>query len=189
MTTEQTKQAAPGRWASIAPEVRPSAFKNADGSIKPFYLSRRFDYLPDGRFELEITNYADAGGNVPLVKMNIRGHVEWRGPHPVADGAQHADFTADEAYDVTPLHAAFVDVLNRTAAEGYEPWETGRTQSILKKAFAPFGLADGQLFKEYDLIYIRDGLMFWGARHVDGRGFDTEANRPAHLQIPMQKLG
>jgi len=25
----------------------------------------------------------------------------------------------------------------------------------------------------------------WGARNVDGRGFDSEANRPTNLQIPL----
>jgi hypothetical protein len=28
-------------------------------------------------------------------------------------------------------------------------------------------------------------MMFWGARNIDGRGFDTEENRPTNLQIPM----
>jgi len=32
---------------------------------------------------------------------------------------------------------------------------------------------------------LRDNLLFWGARNVDGRGFDTEENRPTNLQIPM----
>jgi len=27
--------------------------------------------------------------------------------------------------------------------------------------------------------------LFWGARNIDGRGFDTEANRPTNLQIPL----
>ncbi|ERI26665.1 MULTISPECIES: hypothetical protein [Burkholderia] len=38
MSLEQTQQAVLGEWTSIAPEVRPSAQKNADGTIKPFYL-------------------------------------------------------------------------------------------------------------------------------------------------------
>jgi hypothetical protein len=53
------------------------------------------------------------------------------------------------------------------------------------KAFAPFGLAEGQTFAEYDLIYVYDNMLFWGARNVDGRGFDTEENRPTNLQIPL----
>jgi len=27
---------------------------------------------------------------------------------------------------------------------------------------------------EYDPIYVRDDLLFWGARNIDGRGFNTE---------------
>ena len=33
MTPEQIKQFIQGEWASIAPELRPSSIKNADGSI------------------------------------------------------------------------------------------------------------------------------------------------------------
>jgi hypothetical protein len=66
-------------------------------------------------------------------------------------------------------------------------WKPGESQDILKKAFAPFGLAEGQIFKEFDLIYLHDGLLFWGARNVDGRGFDTEENRPTNLQIPLHR--
>lgn len=40
---------------------------------------------------------------------------------------------------------------------------------------------------EYDLVYLNQGLLFWGARHIDGRGFDTEQNRPTNLQIPLMR--
>src|SRR5947207_11303125 len=71
-----------GNWESIAPEVRPSASKNADGSLKPFYLKRAFKYLPSDRFELEIVNSADPYGTVLLARIKIGGHVLWQGPHP-----------------------------------------------------------------------------------------------------------
>ena len=64
----------------------------------------------------------------------------------------------------------------------------GRSYRRITKHFegvSPFGLAEGQVFKEYDLVYILNDMMFWGARNVDGRGFDTEENRPTNLQIPM----
>jgi len=57
----------------------------------------------------------------------------------------------------------------------------------LGKAFAPFGLSEGQIFAEYDLIYLFNDMLFWGARNVDGRGFDKEENRPTNLQIPLVK--
>ncbi len=179
------KKALLGNWESIAPEIRPSAIKNADGSLKPFYLKRAFKYLPSDRFELVIINSADAYGAVPLARIRITGHMFWQGPHPIAPGAQKVDFIADEAYEVTPLAQGFADVLNKVAATGYAPWAVNASQSIFGKTFAPFGLKEGVNFKEYDLVYVRGDLLFWGARNIDGRGFDTEENRPTSLQIPL----
>lgn len=185
MTTADIKEAIEGTWISISPEVRPGAQKNADGSAKPFYLTRTFTYTAGDRFALEIINSADPFGKVPLVKINLKGHMVWQGEHPVAAGAQKVHFIADETYEVTPLIQGFADIVHQVAANGFETWEVNVTQSILGKAFAPFGLVEGQIFGEYDLIYVFHDMLFWGARNVDGRGFDTEANRPANLQIPM----
>lgn len=186
MTIDPIKKDATGTWQSISTEVRPSNQRNEDGSPKAFYLKRRFTLTQDNTFELEVISFADANGKAPLVKMNIKGHIQWQGAHPLISGAQKVDFTADEDYQVTPLTDAFAGFLN-TIATCYTPWETGKSQSIFKRSFPPFGLKEGQVFKEYDLIYLQDQYMFWGARHVDGRGFDTEANRPTNLQIPMKR--
>ena len=185
MTPEQIKQFIQGEWASIAPELRPSSIKNADGSIKPFYLTRTFKYSTDDTFELEIINSADPFGKIPLVRIEIKGHILWQGDHPIAAGAQKVNFIADTAYEVTPLIQGFADAMNQVASKGFNKWEVHGTQSVMGKAFAPFGLAEGQTFAEYDLIYVHDNMLFWGARNVDGRGFDTEENRPTNLQIPL----
>jgi len=185
MTPEEIKPRLQGAWTSIAPELRPSSIKNPDGSLKPFYLTRAFQYSPDDAFTLEIINSADPYGKIPLAKILIRGHLLWQGAHPIADGAQKVKFSADTGYEVTPLAQGFADVLNQVATKGFDKWGVNQTQSIFGKAFAPFGLAEGQTFAEYDLIYLRDNLLFWGARNVDGRGFDTEENRPTNLQIPL----
>ena len=132
------KQAMLGNWESIAPEVRPSASKNADGSLKPFYLKRAFKYLPSDRFELEIVNSADPYGAVPLARIKIGGHMLWQGPHPIAPGAQKVDFVADESYEVTPLAQGFADVLNKVASDGYGAWAVNTPQSIFGKTFVPF---------------------------------------------------
>ena len=179
------KEAMLGNWESIAPEARPSASKNADGSLKPFYLKRAFKYLPSDRFELEIVNSADPYGAVPLARIKIGGHTLWQGPHPIAPGAQKVDFVADEIYEVTPLAQGFADVLNKVASTGYAPWAVDAPQNIFGKTFAPFSLKEGTNFMEYDLVYLRGDLLFWGARNIDGRGFDTEQNRPTNLQIPL----
>jgi hypothetical protein len=183
MSPDELKSALLGTWTSIAPEVRPS--RNPDGTIKPFYLERRFVYGPGDRFELTVMSLADALGRTVLARIDIAGHMAWRGDHPVAPGAQSVDFAADEAYAVTPLLQPFADVLSKVATDGYAPWKVGEKQSIFGKAFAPFGLARGAVFLEYDLVHLESGLLFWGARHPDGRGFDTEANRPQNLQIPL----
>ena len=188
MTVEEIKKLiVGGQWQSIAPEIRPSSIKNADGSLKPFYLTRKFTYYTGDKFELEIFNLADPFGKIPLAKLLIKGNMQWKGEHPITTGAHKVDFIADEAYEVTPLLQGFADILNQLASQGYNKWEINRTQSILKKSFAPFGLGDGQVFSEYDLIYIHNDMMFWGARNVDGRGFDKEENRPTNLQIPLIK--
>lgn len=186
MNTEQIKEFMQGgEWVSIAPEVRPSSIKNPDGSLKPFYLTRAFQYAANDAFELEIINSADAYGKIPLVRILIKGHMVWQGDHPIAAGAQKVKFIADAAYEVTPLVQGFADAMNQVASQGFNRWELNGTQSVMGKAFPPFGLAEGQTFAEYDLIYIFDDMLFWGARNVDGRGFDTEENRPTNLQIPL----
>ena len=185
MTLDQTRQALVGEWVSIAPEIRPSASKNPDGTLKPFYLKRDFKYIAGDRFELSIVNSVDAAGAVPLAKIVIKGHMLWRGDHPIASGAQKVDFIADEAYDVTPLIQGFADLLNKVAGAGFQKWEVNGTQSVFGKTFIPFGLAEGRNFMEFDLVYLNREMLFWGARHVDGRGFDSEANRPTNLQIPL----
>ena len=185
MSLDQIKQDLEGDWISIAPEIRPSAAKNADGTLKPFYLKRAFRYQAGDAFALDITNFADPNGKVPLARIRIEGHMQWQGEHAIAAGAQKVDFIADTAYDVTPLLQGFADVLNQVAAQGYAKWEVGQAQSVFGKDFALFGLAAGKHFMEYDLVYLTHGMLFWGARNIDGRGFDTEQNRPTNLQIPL----
>lgn len=185
MNLDETKQVLVGDWKSIAPEIRPSASKNPDGTLKPFYLKRDFKYVAEDRFELGIVNFVDANGTIPLTRIVIKGHMFWPGPHPIAAGAQKVDFIADEDYEVTPLIQGFADLLNKVAGAGFQKWEVNSTQSVFGKTFIPFGLTAGKNFMEYDLVYLNNGMLFWGARNVDGRGFDTELNRPTNLQIPL----
>ena len=146
MTTDQLKNTSLGHWESIAVEVRPSNTKNADGTLRPFYLRRDFILLPEDRFELVVTNYADPFGKMPLAKMFIKGHIQWLGEHPIAAGAQKVDFAADEEYTVTPLLQGFADILKQNT-KGFNEWKVGESQSIFKKTFAPFGLAEEQIWR------------------------------------------
>src|SRR5712675_1493418 len=84
MSVEETKQALVGEWFSLAPEIRPSAAKNPDGSLRPFYLTRNFNYLGNDRFELTIVNSADPYGKAPVARIYLRGHMLWKGAPPIA---------------------------------------------------------------------------------------------------------
>jgi hypothetical protein len=187
MTLQETKDFIAGNnWESIAPEIRSSNSKNEDGTLKPFYLTRKFSYQTDDTFELTVTNFADPYGKVALAEMNIKGSIIWQGEHLIAEGAFKADFVADIHYTVKPLLQPFADAMNQYT-KGFSKWKVGEAQDILGKEFLPFGLKEGQIFKEYDLMYVFNDLLFWGARNIDGRGFDTEENRPTNLQIPLVK--
>ncbi len=130
-------------------------------------------------------NYADATGKVPLVKIVIKGHNAWRGEHPIAPGAYNLDYIADEAYEVTPLHQGFADVANKFPGNGLNTWEVNVMQDVRGKAFPLFSLVEGQMYVDYDLIYIYNGMLFNGSKNVDGRAFDKPENRPTNLQIPL----
>ena len=186
MTVEEIKRFIQGgEWVSITPELRPSITKNAAGEIQPFYLTRTFKYAPGDKFECVVINYADANGKIPLVKIAIKGHTIWQGDHPIAAGAQKVDYVADENYEITPLHQGFADAINKAPATGLNIWEVNIMQDIKGKAFPAFGLAEGQIYIDYDLIYIYDNLFFNGSKNVDGRAFDKPENRPTNLQVPL----
>jgi hypothetical protein len=189
MTLEEIRQfICGGEWVSIAPELRPSITKSTAGDINPFYCTRAFRYLPDDGFECTLFNYLDANGKTPLVKFGIHGHLEWHGEHPIAPGAQQVDYVADKAYEVTPLHAGWVDAVNRILPNGLSKFELNVANDLKGKAFPSFGLTDAKIYVDYDLIYIYRDMLFNGSKHVDGRPFNKPANRPTNLQVPLVRL-
>jgi hypothetical protein len=188
MTAEQTRQfIETGEWESIAIELRPVKDRSGNGNINPFYVFRTFKFTAGNKFECTVINYADAGGRVPLVKIVIKGHNKWQNANGVATGAWNVDYIANEAYEIIPLHLGFADALNKTPLNGLNKWEIGIMQDIKAKAFPVFGLAEGQIYVDYDLIYIFNNLLFMGSKHVDGRAFDSPENRPTNLQIPLKR--
>lgn len=187
MSLDITKKSSFGRWVSIAPEIQLSSSKNPYGFLKPFYLTRDFTLYNENRFELTVTNFADPYGKIPFSKITKKGTIEWLEEHPIADGAVKVNVSADEDYTITPLSVEFAAILNQDT-KGFNEWKTGETQSIFTRAFPQLGLSEGKINKEFDLIFVLDNFMFWGARNADGRSFDTEESRPTNLTIPLEKL-
>lgn len=189
MTAEETQQFIKGGiWQSITTELRPSITKNTAGDIQPFYLTRKFEYGDSNYFACSIINYADAIGNVPLVNIEIKGHLAWQGPHQLIEGAYKVDYVADTAYEITPLHQGFADAVNRFPSPDIQPWAINTTQDVKAKAFPVFGLNAGEIYVDYDLIYIYNNMLFNGSKNVDGRAFDKPENRPTNLQLPLIRI-
>jgi hypothetical protein len=177
MTPDEIRQfITGGEWVSITPEIRPSIVRDANGNLKPFYCTRLFRYPGDDLFELEFVNYADPNGKVPLLKMDIKGHIHFDGEHPIAPGAYKLNYVADVGFSITPQHQGFADALKLPL---------NVTIDVLGKDVPALALKAGEYFKEFDLIYIYNDMLFNGSRNIDGMGFDIPENRPTNLQIPL----
>lgn len=186
MNLEQLKKFIQGgEWISISTELRPFEDRLGNGKIQPFYVTRVFKYFPHEKFEGTIVSYADPFGKMPLVKFVFKGHVEFQGEHEIAKGAFKIDYILDTGFEVTPLHQMFADNLNQVPVPGLSKWEVGVMQDILKKSFPLFNIKEGEIVGDYDLIYVFNDMLFMGAKHVDGKGFDKPENRPTNLQVPL----
>lgn len=177
-----------GTWESLTVELRPTEDRTGAGVITPTYVTRRFTYESAETFVGEITLYADNYGDVPLLDFQFEGALTWGKAHPIAEGAWEIDYSLTETFAVTPRHENAAAMLNQVPVDGVDPFEVGVTQDILGKAFPLFNVAEGQIVSDYDLIYFRNGMLFMGAKHVDGTPFDTPENRPHQLQIPMARV-
>lgn len=176
-----------GEWTSLAVELRPSEDRTGSGKIDSFYVTRNFQYLDNDEFIGSIMVYGDPYGKIKLAKFTFKGHTLYGSEHPIADGAYEIDYVLDEAFEVTPLHQMFADNLNQVPIEGLEPFKANIMQDIKGKAFPLFNIQEGQTVVDHDLMYIHNDMLFMGAKHVDGRGFDKPENRPTNLQVPLER--
>jgi hypothetical protein len=66
-------------------------FSSLTGRPKPPELNFRsaqwkFSLSPGDIFELTLVSFVDSYGKIPMAKMYIKGQLEWKGSHPIADG-------------------------------------------------------------------------------------------------------
>lgn len=187
-TLAEVQAYAIGEWQSIGVELRPTEDRMGTGKITPTYLKRHFTYRSKGKFTGVITMYADNYGQLPLMEFEFKGSLRWGNPHPIAEGAWEIDYILDEGFALTPLHENAASMLNQMPAEGVAAFAVGVKQDILQKPFPLFSLAAGQIVADYDLIYFSHGMLFMGAKHVDGIPFDKPERRPHQLQIPLARV-
>lgn len=187
-TLEAVKAFAVGDWVSLGFELRPTEDRAGTGVVEPTRLRRRFHYDADDTFTGVISMFADDYGRAPLMDFEFKGRLVWGGPHPIAEGAFDIDYVLDAGFGVTPLHEQAAEMLNAGLVEGMAPFAVGDKNDILGRAFPMFNLAEGQIVIDYDLIYFHSGLLFMGAKHVDGTPFDQPDRRPHQLQIPLVRV-
>lgn len=184
---EEVQRYAIGTWESLSVELRPTEDRTGTGTVTPTYLRRRFIYVSAAQFIGVITLFGDNYGQLPLMEFEFKGSLRWGGPHPIAEGAWCIDYVLDAGFGVTPLHEQAAAMLNQVPVDGVEPFTVGLKQDILQKPFPMFNIAAGQIVADYDLIYFNHGLLFMGAKHVDGTPFDRPERRPHQLQIPLRR--
>lgn len=182
---DDVKAFAVGDWTSLSVELRPTEDRTGAGTIEPTRLRRDFTYNDDDTFRGTITMFVDDYGQLPLLAFEFKGHLRWGSAHPIADGAWNIDYVLDDGFAVTPLMPDAADMLNAGLVEGMAPFEAGVQSDILGQRFPMFDLVEGQTVVDYDLIYFDHGLLFMGAKHVDGTPFDEPDRRPHQLQIPL----
>ena len=187
-TLEDVQAAAIGEWTSLSMELRPSEDRTGSGQIQPMLLRRHFTYLDTERFVGVITLFMDNYGQAPLMEFEFKGHLRWGEAHPIAEGAWSIDYVLDEGFGVTPLDEGAAAMLNADLPAGMAAFETGTKQDILGKAFPMFGIAEGEITTDHDLICFRNGMLFMGAKHVDGTPFDKPERRPHQLQVPLVRV-
>lgn len=187
-TLEDVQNYAIGEWESLSVELRPTEDRTGEGTVTPTYLRRHFVYMSKDEFIGTITLFADNYGQFPLMAFEFKGHLNWGNPHPIAEGAWEIDYVLDSGFGVTPLNPDAAAMLNQGLVDGLEPFEAGVKQDILGKNFPMFNIVAGQIVSDFDLIYFDHGMLFMGAKHVDGTPFDQVDRRPHQLQIPLARV-
>ena len=187
-TLDDVKRYAIGEWESLSVELRPTEDRTDTGTVTPTYLKRLFNYRADDTFMGVITMYGDNYGTAPLMEFEFKGSLNWGGPHPIAEGAWMIDYVLSDGFAVTPLHPQTAALLNQGRPDTIAPFEVDKKSDILQKAFPLFNIAEGQIVSDYDLIYFSHGLLFMGAKHVDGTPFDQPDRRPHQLQVPLKRV-
>jgi hypothetical protein len=174
-----------GDWQSLSCEVRPQV--GQDGAITKWWLTRAISMTP-GRIEARFTTYGDAGCTFALNELHFAGRVDVVGPSDVAEGAVAANLTIDEFVKITPLAQPFADFLNSIPAGscGAEAWKVGTAQAIDETGCVLLGVEPNTPTVEYEVLANLDGLLYFGARPVDGTFITDESKRPHALLVPLK---
>ena len=172
-----------GTWQSPACELRPQAGPEA---VQPWFLERRIDFSGN-RIDAHFTTFADPQCSIPLVELEFGGDVIVQGSSTVAPGAKEVDLLIDDYLEVTPRTAQFADFLASAGPGtcGSEDWAPGVTQDLLEGGCSVMGIDPDSPTREYEVLHVSAGQLFFGARPVDGSSPTGPEQRPTALQVPL----
>lgn len=175
-----------GEWESLSCEVRPQ--KGKDG-VQSWYLKRKLR-LTGAEIEAEFMTYGDPGCKTPTMKLELGGRYSVVSDSNVVAGAKQADLTIDRYTRITPLADGFAGFLNSAGPGkcGTDTWLVGKAQEIKATGCTLLGVAPNVDVKEFEVLYVRDDLLFFAARPVDGSSPDSAEKRPTTLQIPLLRV-
>ena len=175
-----------GSWQSIACELRPQA---GPEGIDPWYLKRNIEFS-DARIDAHFTTYADANCSVPLLDIKFGGDVVVQGGSEAIDGAKNVDLIVNDYLTITPQMDTFAGFLNSAEAGtcGSAEWSVGVEQDVFASGCSVMGIAANTPTKEYEVLLVSAGHLYFGARPVDGQSLNNPDTRPTALQTPLKRL-
>lgn len=172
VSAAQAQEALQGNWTSVSPE------KTATGS----YGIRNFTFTKD-TWEVQYTLYTDSTLNVTVFLFRANGHYQLTGLSKRVPDTEEATFRFTKKYltlktNETALIKQFgLNACNLVYHVEKDITTTGCAYLASRSACA----------QEYDLVSIRDGQLFLGARPPSG-GMCEASKRPAALAAPLKKM-
>lgn len=159
-----------GTWRSVGIETLHGP--------RPTHLSRAFRFDGD-RWAVDFTVYADAQGQVPLMRGRNEGSFTLGRALALADAVE-ADFVF-ERRSLTPLTEELAAALS-TAKCGNGAWRVGQSQDVTSAGCAAFRVPmASQCPREFDVVSIDAGHLRLGPRPQQG-DLCAQERRPAYAE-------
>ena len=179
---EELKKSFIGKWESLSVESRPNAYGGKN------YLKR---YFHNTRKEAigALVFYTDETARQSNLTLTVIGPYSFGKPSVDVQGAVETDFDFTRII-VTPHTEAMVEILNdsRPKTSKLKKWELDVPQIVdASIEEGVFGIIIGK-YKEYDLVKIEDGLLYYGERPADGSAPDAVEKRAKALQVPLKNV-
>jgi hypothetical protein len=171
-----------GKWESLDLESRPNAWGGKN------YL-KRFFHNTEKEAIGTLVFYTDDAGDQLNLTLSVIGPYHFGDASRDVPGALEADFDFTR-FIVTPHSEPMVEMLNksRPPASKLKEWKSNQSQTIdasIEEGF--FGLVIGK-YKEYDLVKVEEGLLYYGGRPADGSAPDSPEKRAKGLQVPLKRV-